>query len=164
MLLILAASLGKPCLASLACMYIYDALAWSICMYSYCLSCRCLQGGAQLAQRKQRRGDLPWASGIAWAKMFFPQQRKLMGSSAQISSGVCRCGSQEQVPEEGSGRFRRVPVCAGVGSGGRFRKVPKSSGVCWSCRFRKVLESSVCWVPEFQKVPESYGVCWCRMV
>ena len=87
-----------------------------------------------------------------------------MGSSAQISSGVCRCGSQEQVPEEGSGRFRRVPVCAGVGSGGRFRKVPKSSGVCWSCRFRKVLESSVCWVPEFQKVPENYGVCWCRMV
>ena len=41
---------------------------------------------------------------------FFPQQRKLMGSSAQISSGVCRCGSQEQVPEESSGRFRRVPV------------------------------------------------------
>ena len=53
---------------------------------------------------------------------FFPQQRKLMGSSAQISSGVCRCGLQEQVPEEGSGRFRRVPECAGVGSGGRFRK------------------------------------------
>ena len=25
---------------------------------------------------------------------FFPQQRKLMGFSAQISSGVCRCGSQ----------------------------------------------------------------------
>ena len=39
-----------------------------------------------------------------------PQQRKLMGSSAQISSGVCRCGSQEQVPEEGSGEFRRVLV------------------------------------------------------
>ena len=52
-----------------------------------------------------------------------------MGSSAQISSGVCRRGSQEQVPEEGSGRFRRVPGCAGVGSGGRFRKVPESSGV-----------------------------------
>ena len=74
-----------------------------------------------------------------------------MGSSAQISSGVCRCGSQEQVPEEGSGRFRRVPVYAGVGSGGRFRKVPESSGLCW-CRFRR-------------KVPEgsgSSGVCWCR--
>ena len=54
----------------------------------------------------------------------FPQQRKLMGSSAQISSGVCRCGSEEQVPEEGSRRFRRVPVCAGVDSGGRFRRVP----------------------------------------
>ena len=75
---------------------------------------------------------------------FFPQQRKLMGSSAQISSGVCRCGSQEQVPEEGSGRFRRVPVCAGVGSGGRLRKVPEGSGVCW-CRFRR-------------QVPEGSGV------
>ena len=52
--------------------------------------------------------------------IIFPQQRKLMGSSAQISTGVRRCGSQEQVPEEGSGRFR---------------KVPESSGVCW-CRFR----------------------------
>ena len=61
---------------------------------------------------------------------FVPQQRELMGSSAQISSGVCRCGSQEQVPEEGSGgRFRRVPECAGVGSGGRFRRqVPEGSG------------------------------------
>ena len=36
---------------------------------------------------------------------FFPQQRKLMGPSAQI-----RCGSQEQVPEEGSGEFRCVLV------------------------------------------------------
>ena len=68
-----------------------------------------------------------------------------MGSSAQISSGVCRCGSQEQVPEEGSGRFRRVPVCAGVGSGGKFRKVPE----CW-CSFRR-------------QVPEGSGVCWCRL-
>ena len=59
-----------------------------------------------------------------------------MGSSAQISSGVCRCGLQEQVPEEGSGRFRKVPACAGVGSGGGFRKVPESSGVKW-CRFRR---------------------------
>ena len=52
-----------------------------------------------------------------------------MGSSAQISSGVCRCGSQEQVPEEGSGRFLKVPAYAGVGSGGGFRKVLESSGV-----------------------------------
>ena len=48
-----------------------------------------------------------------WSKkkknIFFPQQRKLMGSSAQISSGVCRCGSQRQVPE-GSGEFLRVLV------------------------------------------------------
>ena len=59
-----------------------------------------------------------------------------MGSSAKISSGVCWCGSRGQVPEEGSGRFRRVPACAGVGSGGRFRKVPDDSVVCW-CRFRR---------------------------
>ena len=43
---------------------------------------------------------------------------------------------RRKVPEEGSGgRFRRVPVCAGVGSGGGFRKVLKG----W---FRKVLEGS----------------------
>ena len=74
-----------------------------------------------------------------------------MGSSAQISSGVCRCGSQEPVPEEGSGRFRRVAECAGVGSGGGFRKVPESSFVkCISSRGR------------FRKVPESSGVKRCR--
>ena len=73
---------------------------------------------------------------------FIPQQRKLMGSSAQISSGVCRCESQEQVPEEGSRRFRKVPVCGGLGSGSLFRKVPESSGMCWcgagSGKFRRV--------------------------
>ena len=74
-----------------------------------------------------------------------------MGSSAQISSGVCRCGSQEQVPEEGSGRFR---------------KVPESSGVCW-CRFRRrVPEGSARLVPEgrarFRRVLESSGACWSR--
>ena len=42
--------------------------------------------------------------------IIFPQQRKLTGSSAQVSSGVFRCESQEQVPEAGSGRFRRVTV------------------------------------------------------
>ena len=47
-----------------------------------------------------------------------------MGSSAEISSGVCRCGSQDKVPEERSGKFRRVPAGAGVGSGGKFRKLP----------------------------------------
>ena len=113
---------------------------------------------------------------------FIPQQRKLMGSSAQISSGVCRCGSQEQVPEEGSGRFQRVLWCAAIGSAGGFRKVPESSGVCW-CRFRRrVPEGSgefrreassgrFLKVPAyagvgsgdgFRKVPESSGVCWCR--
>ena len=79
---------------------------------------------------------------------FVPQQRRLMGSSTQISSGLRRCGSQEQVPEEGSRRFRRVPGCAGVGSGGRFPKVLEGSGACW-CRFRR-------------QVPEGSGVCWCR--
>ena len=77
-----------------------------------------------------------------------------MGSSAQISSGVCRCGSQEQVPEEGSGRFRRVPACAGEGSGGRFRKVPEDFGgfqcVCL-CRFRR-------------HVPEDFGRFRCVLV
>ena len=108
--------------------------------------------------------------------------RKLIGSSAQISSGVCRSGSQEQVPEEGSGRFRRVPVCAGVGSGGRFRKVLKgsgrgfrkvpesswcrflqSSGVCWCTFWRQVPEGSerVCAGGKFRKVLESSGECWC---
>ena len=79
--------------------------------------------------------ELPGEQRSRWVKgrgkrgivaLFFPQQRKLMGFSAQISAGVCRCGSQEQVPERGSGRFRRVPVRAGVGSGGRVRKVPES--------------------------------------
>ena len=86
----------------------------------------------------------------------FPQRRKLMGSSAQISSGVCRCGSQEQVPE-GSGRFRRVPACAGVGSGGRFRKVPEGSGRFWRVPARVGVGSG----GRFRKVPESSGVvCW----
>ena len=48
------------------------------------------------------------------------------------SSGVCFL----QVPEAGFGRFRTVPMCAGVGSGGKFWKVPEGSGVCY-CRFRR---------------------------
>ena len=47
---------------------------------------------------------------VSARSFFIPQQRKLMRFSAQISSGVRRCGSQE----EGSG----------------------SSGVCW-CSFRR---------------------------
>ena len=69
-----------------------------------------------------------------------------MGSSAQISSGVCWCGSLEQVLEEGSGRFRTDPACAGVGSGGGFRKVPAYVGV-GSGRFRRFRRMLV-WVPE----------------
>ena len=53
-----------------------------------------------------------------------------MGSSAQFSSGVRRCGSQAQVPE-GSGGFCKVPVCVLV-------QVPEAG----SGKFRKVLEGS----------------------
>ena len=48
-------------------------------------------------------------------------------------SGVCWCRFWRQVPEAGSGRFRRVPVCA------------PGSGVCW-CRFR-------------MQLPEGSGEC-----
>ena len=82
--------------------------------------------------------------------LFFPKS----GSSAQKSSGVCQSGSQEQVPDEssgrfrcvlvyfrrqvpdGSGEFRRVPMCAGVGSGGKFRRVPVCAGIGSGGRFR----------------------------
>ena len=112
--------------------------------------------------------------GLSGPFIFFPQQRKLKGSSAQISPGVFRCGSQEQVPEAGSGRFRRVPVCADVGSGGRFRRVPvcaggsESSGVCW-CRFggkcRKNPESSgVCYCRFRRQLPEGSGELWCVLL
>ena len=53
-------------------------------------------------------------------------------------SDVCWCRLRRQVPKvsegsgkvpEGSGGFRCVPVCAGVGSGGRFRmQLPEGSG------------------------------------
>ena len=69
-----------------------------------------------------------------------------MGSSAQISSGVRRCGLQAQVPE-GSGGFCKVPVCAGAGSGGRFRNLRGSGG-----RFRRVSEGA----GGFKKVPERW--------
>ena len=65
-------------------------------------------------------------------------------------SGVCWCGFRRQVPvPEASGRFRKVPVCASVGSGGRFRKVPVCAGGVGSGG-------------KFRKVPEGSGVCWCR--
>ena len=59
----------------------------------------------------------------SWDGMFFvfPQQCKLIESSAQISSGVC--GSRFR-------RFRMVSGCAGAGSGGMFREVPEGSGAC----------------------------------
>ena len=39
---------------------------------------------------------------------------------------MCWCRFRRQLPE-GSGRFRGVPVGAGVGSGGNFPKVPEAS-------------------------------------
>ena len=68
---------------------------------------------------------------------------------------MCWCKFRRRVPEGSgefwckmvySGRFRRVALYDGVGSGGRFRKVPKG----W---FRKILEG-------FLRVPESSGACW----
>ena len=85
-------------------------------------------------------GPLPIpGSAIVQSKVIFHQQRKLMGSSAQIGSGVCQCRwqaqvrkvpevprvpvqGQVQVPGASSGRFRRVPVCAGGGGRRRFRQ------------------------------------------
>ena len=52
----------------------------------------------------------------------------------------CWCRFQRQVPE-GSGKFRRVPPHAGVGSGGRFRRVPARAGVGSAGRFWKVPET-----------------------
>ena len=45
------------------------------------------------------------------------------------SSGVLGAGVPEGSGAEGSGGFRRVSVCAGVGTGGRVRNVPESYGV-----------------------------------
>ena len=59
---------------------------------------------------------VPESSGVCWCR--FRRQ-------VSESSGVCWCRFWRQVPKW----FRRVPVCAGVGSGGRFQKVPESFGV-----------------------------------
>ena len=74
--------------------------------------------------------------------------------------------------EASSGRFRRVPVYAGVGSGGGFRKVPKGwfrkvsegSGGFWSGRvlvYRFRRQGSE-FSGGFRRVPKSSGACWCR--
>ena len=46
------------------------------------------------------------------------------------------CSGVVYVPGASSGRFRRVRVCAIVGSGGRFRNVPESYGVVCCCLVR----------------------------
>ena len=106
---------------------------------------------------------------LVYCDLLFPQQRKLVGSSAQISSGVCRRGSPEQVPEAGSRNFWRLPACLGLGAGGRFRtgsEVPECSGpegpggvAASSGEFRRVLAK----VAEassagFRRVPVCAGV------
>ena len=55
---------------------------------------------------------VPQGSGVCWCKFW----RQVPESSG---------GVLVYVPEAGAGRFRNVPVCAGVGCGGRFRKVPE---------------------------------------
>ena len=70
----------------------------------------------------------------------FPQQRKLMGSSAQISSGVRWCGSQAQVPEGSGARFRCVLVQVPEAGSGRCWRVPESSGVLAEVAGAKVPE------------------------
>ena len=66
----------------------------------------------------------------------FAQQRKLMGSSAQICSGVCWCTRRIRFNERGSGRFGR-----------RFRKALVESRARSNEVSEKVLE----------KVPEGLG-------
>ena len=87
---------------------------------------------------------------------------------------MCRCGSQEQVPEvpgssgacwcrfrrqvpEGSGEFRYKMVSVPEASSERFRKiwrVPVYTGVGSGGKFRKVLEGS----GKFRRVPVCAGV------
>ena len=63
--------------------------------------------------------------------VFVPKMVSLL-SSAQIGSGVCRCGWQAQVPE-GSNGFRRVPERFGrFPCRARCRLVPEGSGGFWN--------------------------------
>ena len=78
-----------------------------------------------------------------------PHQRKLVGSSAQISFCVHRSGLQTQVPD-GSARFRCVPE---AGSGG-FRRVSEGAG-----GFQKVPE---CWWRCRPRVLEGFASLWTK--
>ena len=67
--------------------------------------------------------------------IIFPQQRKLMGSSAQNSSGVHWCRRRVRF-NEGSGEGSRKPWCkAKSGSTGFRRRFRRRSGRLW-CRAR----------------------------
>ena len=115
-------------------------------------------------------------------KCFFPKQRKLMGPSAQNSSGVHWCRRRarfnevpEKVPEKvwqaksGSTGFRRrfrwrSGRKQGSGEGfrealvqsqGRFNRVPEKV-------LEKVWEALVQSQVKFNKVPEKVGEAWCR--
>ena len=86
---------------------------------------------------------------VPLCKGFFPQQRKLMGSSAQNSSGVHWCRCRVRFNEVLQPRI--APVCTGAGVGSsstRFRRRFRRSQV----RFNRVPEK----VPEkvLEKVPE----------
>ena len=88
---------------------------------------------------------VPEASGVCWCRFRrqVPEGSGGFRCVVGVSSGS-RVRRFRRVPAcagVGSGRFRRVAVCAGVGSGGRFRKVPQGSNVCW-CRFRMQLPES----------------------
>ena len=112
---------------------------------------------------------VPEGSGVWWCRLGGRFRKVLEGSGVcwcrlrrqvpEAGSGVCWwCRFRRQVPdgsggfrcllvyvpEAGSGRFWRVPVCAGRGSGGRFRTVPEGSGVCW-CRFRRQVPKDIAW-------------------
>ena len=66
----------------------------------------------------------------------FPQQRKLMGSSAKISSGVLRCSFLVRFPKVPS----KVPEGSGLGRWfqSKFRGRFWARGGCFRSKFRKV--------------------------
>ena len=73
---------------------------------------------------------------IYFSYMFIPRQRKLMGSSAQNSSGVrwCRCRVKfNEGSGEGSGEGSRKPWCKA--KSGLRRRFRRRSGRLW-CRAR----------------------------
>ena len=79
---------------------------------------RCVAGAGSGGRFRK----VPESSGVCWCKFRRQVPEGCRFRNVPESSGVLLA----QVPETGSGRFRKVPVCAGVGSGGKFRKVAGS--------------------------------------